>query len=121
MEQRRIQPSTSVLKREPGLAAAGIDFNVSTFHAMQTGLDTNEYSRLVWTPDALGSICFLVSGVIAYAIHGDVNVGYAALVGLPAAGSVAFATSLQQRLRSGTVELLFAGFMVVVAVWLFVK
>jgi uncharacterized protein len=62
-----------------------------------------------------------VSGVIAYAIHGDVNVGYAALVGLPAAGSVAFATSLQQRLRSGTVELLFAGFMVAVAVWLFVK
>jgi uncharacterized protein len=62
-----------------------------------------------------------ISGVIAYAIHGDVNVGYAALVGLPAAGSVAFATSLQQRLRSGTVELLFAGFMVAVAVWLFVK
>ena len=62
-----------------------------------------------------------VSGVIAYAIHGDVNVGYAALVGLPAAGSVAFATSLQQRLRSGTVELLFAGFMFAVAVWLFVK
>ena len=62
-----------------------------------------------------------VSGVIAYAIHGDVNVGYAALVGLPAAGSVAFATSLQQRLRSGTVELLFAGFMAAVAVWLFVK
>ena len=62
-----------------------------------------------------------VSGVIAYAIHGDVNVGYAALVGLPAAGSVAFATSLQQRLRSGTVELLFAGFMLAVAVWLFVK
>ena len=49
------------------------------------------------------------------------GVGYAALVGLPAAGSVAFATSLQQRLRSGTVELLFAGFMLAVAVWLFVK
>jgi uncharacterized membrane protein YfcA len=62
-----------------------------------------------------------VSGVIAYAIHGDVNVGYAALVGLPAAGSVAFATSLQQRLRSGTVEVLFAGFMLAVAVWLLVK
>ena len=62
-----------------------------------------------------------VSGVIAYSIHGDVNVGYAALVGLPAAGTVAFATSLQQRLRSGTVELLFAAFMVAVAVWLVVK
>jgi uncharacterized membrane protein YfcA len=62
-----------------------------------------------------------VSGVIAYAIHGDVNVGYAALVGLPAAGSVAFATALQQRLRTRTVELLFAGFMLAVAVCLFVK
>ena len=25
-----------------------------------------EYDRLVWTPDALGSICFLVSGYLAY-------------------------------------------------------
>jgi len=62
-----------------------------------------------------------VSGVIAYAIHGDVNVGYAALVGLPAASSVGFATALQQRLRTRTVELLFAGFMLAIAVWLFLK
>jgi uncharacterized membrane protein YfcA len=62
-----------------------------------------------------------ISGVVAYAIHGDVNVGYAALVGLPAATSVAFATALQQRLRTRTVELLFAGFMVAIAVWLFLK
>jgi uncharacterized membrane protein YfcA len=62
-----------------------------------------------------------VSGVIAYAIHGDVRVEYAALVGLPAAVSVAGATALQQRLQSRTVELLFAVFMVGVAVWLFVK
>jgi hypothetical protein len=41
-------------------------FNVSTFHALQTGLDTNEYNRLVWRPDWRGSICFLVSGVLAY-------------------------------------------------------
>src|SRR5580765_7609391 len=60
-----------------------------------------------------------VSGVIAYAIHGDVNVGYAALVGLPAASSVGFAAALQQRLRTRTVELLFAGFMLAIAVWLF--
>lgn len=43
-------------------------FNVSTFHALQTGLDANEYDRLVWTPDWRGSICFLVSGVLAYAV-----------------------------------------------------
>jgi hypothetical protein len=41
-------------------------FNVSTFHALQTGLDATEYDRLVWRPDWRGSICFLVSGVLAY-------------------------------------------------------
>src|SRR5207245_249864 len=51
-----------------------------------------------------------ISGVVAYAIHGDVRVEYAALVGLPAAVTVAGATALQQRLRTRTVELLFAGF-----------
>jgi len=62
-----------------------------------------------------------VSGVIAYAFHGDVDVAYAALVGLPAAASVGFATALQQRLRTRTIELLFAAFLLGVAVWLFVK
>ena len=46
--------------------AGTLFFNVSTFHALQTGLDTNEYDRLVWSPDWRGSICFLVSGVLAY-------------------------------------------------------
>jgi uncharacterized protein len=62
-----------------------------------------------------------VSGVAAYAIHGDVRVEYAALVGVPAALSVAGATALQQRLRTRTIELLFAAFVFGVAVWLFVK
>ena len=54
-------------------------------------------------------------------VHGDVRVGYAALVGVPAAVSVAGATALQQRLRIHTIELLFAAFLLGVAVWLFVK
>ena len=62
-----------------------------------------------------------ISGVIAYALHGDVRVGYAALVGLPAAVSVAGATAMQQRLRTRTIELLFAGFLFAIAVWLFLK
>lgn len=62
-----------------------------------------------------------VSGVIAYAVHGDVDVAYAALVGLPAAASVGFATALQQRLRTRTIELLFAAFLLGVAAWLFLK
>ncbi len=62
-----------------------------------------------------------VSGVIAYAIHGDVRVEYAALVGLPAAVSVAGATAVQQRLQTRTIELLFSVFLLGTAVWLFVK
>lgn len=48
--------------------AGTLFFNVSTFHALQNGLDANEYDRLVWTPDWRGSICFLVSGVFAYVV-----------------------------------------------------
>jgi uncharacterized protein len=62
-----------------------------------------------------------ISGVIAYAFHGDVDVAYAALVGVPAASAVGFATALQQRLRTRTIELLFAAFLLGVAVWLFLK
>jgi uncharacterized protein len=62
-----------------------------------------------------------VSGVIAYSLHGDVRVEYAALVGLPAAVSVAGAAALQQRLKTRTIELLFAVFLLAIASWLFVK
>jgi hypothetical protein len=41
-------------------------FNVNTFRAMQTGLGNVSYDRLVWTPDAVGSFCFLVSGYLAF-------------------------------------------------------
>ena len=44
-----------------------LSFNVTTFRAMATGLGSAEYDRLVWAPDAFGSVCFLVSGFVAYA------------------------------------------------------
>ena len=47
-------------------SAGTLFFNASTFRAMDTVLSSADYDRLVWRPDALGSICFLVSGVIAY-------------------------------------------------------
>jgi len=64
-------------RREPGggrsawwaavIQSAGtLFFNVTTFRAMDIALSNADYDRLVWRPDALGSICFLVSGVIAY-------------------------------------------------------
>ena len=46
--------------------AGTIFFNITTFRALQTALSDPAYDRLVWRPDALGSICFLISGLIAY-------------------------------------------------------
>jgi hypothetical protein len=64
-------------RREPGAGRAAwlgalvqsagtVLFNLSTFRAVDTALSNASYDRLVWRPDAFGSICFLVSGVILY-------------------------------------------------------
>ena len=47
-------------------SAGTLFFNVTTYQAMDTALSNADYDRLVWRPDAFGSICFLVSGYIAY-------------------------------------------------------
>ena len=47
-------------------SAGTLFFNRSTFRALDATVSSGAYNRLVWRPDALGSICFLVSGVIAY-------------------------------------------------------
>src|SRR6187401_1057728 len=47
-------------------SAGTLFFNVTTYEAMHTALTSSEYDRLVWRPDWRGSICFLVSGTIAY-------------------------------------------------------
>jgi hypothetical protein len=47
-------------------SAGTLFFNVTTYRAMHVALTSPEYNKLVWRPDWRGSICFLVSGVIAY-------------------------------------------------------
>jgi hypothetical protein len=47
-------------------SAGTLFFNVSTYQALDTAFSNPEYNRLVWRPDAFGSVCFLVSGAIAY-------------------------------------------------------
>jgi hypothetical protein len=47
-------------------SAGTLFFNVTTFQAMHTAVTSSEYDKLVWRPDWRGSICFLVSGAIAY-------------------------------------------------------
>jgi hypothetical protein len=47
-------------------SAGTLFFNVSTFRALDNALSNPQYNRLVWRPDAFGSVCFLLSGTIAY-------------------------------------------------------
>ena len=47
-------------------SAGTVFFNVTTYQAMHTAITSSEYDKLVWRPDWRGSICFLVSGTIAY-------------------------------------------------------
>jgi len=47
-------------------SAGTLFFNVTTYQALHTSLTNSNYDRLVWRSDAFGSICFLVSGAIAY-------------------------------------------------------
>src|SRR4051794_38818659 len=41
-------------------------FNATTYRALHTTIDDPHYDRVVWRPDAFGSICFLISGLLAY-------------------------------------------------------
>jgi YrhK-like protein len=47
-------------------SAGTLFFNVTTYRALHTALTSPEYNKLVWRPDWRGSICFLISGAIAY-------------------------------------------------------
>ena len=47
-------------------SAGTLFFNVSTYQALHTAVTTSQYNALVWRPDWRGSVCFLVSGAIAY-------------------------------------------------------
>jgi hypothetical protein len=40
-------------------------FNINTYDAMQDGLTTHQENLRVWTPDFLGSVCFLVSSYLS--------------------------------------------------------
>ena len=68
-------------------------FNVSTFAAMIDRLDSHQADLLVWSPDALGSVCFLVSSVLAeIAVWGPL-VPARRSASLNLVGSVAFGIS----------------------------
>jgi len=59
-----------------------------------------------------------LAGTIRYAFHGDVEWGYALLLGIPATAGVLVGTSVQQRLNTRGLALAFAAFLFVVGVLL---
>ena len=67
---------------------------------------------------AIGVIA--LAGTIAYGLRGEVDFGYAALVGLPAAVGALVGTALQQRVSPRALTLAFSLFLVVIGVALLV-
>jgi hypothetical protein len=74
-------------------------FNVTTFAALLDNLDAEQARRLIWTPDALGSVCFLVASELAFAEAGHRLVSWRPhsrewqITALNLIGSIAFAAS----------------------------
>jgi uncharacterized protein len=58
------------------------------------------------------------AGVVAYALRDEVDVGYAALVGLPAAAGALAGSAWQQRIRASTLTYGFAVLLAALGVWL---
>jgi uncharacterized protein len=76
-------------------------------------------SPRIATATSLGAIGITaLAGAIAYGLRGEVQVGYALLVGLPAVVGALLGTSLQQRIETSTIAYGFSAFLVVTGVWL---
>ncbi len=65
---------------------------------------------------AIGVIALV--GTVSYALHGDVHLGYAILVGVPAAVGAVAGASLQQRLATPVLTFSFAAFLAAIGIWL---
>jgi uncharacterized membrane protein YfcA len=76
------------------------------------GLDTHSAAAT-----SLGAILVTASaGALLYAVRGEVRLGYALLVGLPAVGGAILGTHLQQRLSGRALTLAFSVLLAVIGV-----
>ena len=65
---------------------------------------------------AIGITAF--AGVALYALRGEVRVGYALLLGVPAAAGALGGTALQQRVSSRALSIAFSALLVGLGIWL---
>jgi hypothetical protein len=93
-EQLRVARGQGNEVRAAAVQFAGtLFFNVSTFSAMSEQLSAHQSNLLVWSPDFFGSICFLVSSVLAEiaVLHAVLVIRRSATLNL--VGSIAFGIS----------------------------
>jgi uncharacterized membrane protein YfcA len=77
------------------------------------------FPERVATATSLLAIAITASaGVVVFGLRGDVEVGYAALVGLPAVLGVLAGTAWQQRIRTSTLTYGFAVLLTAIGIWL---
>ena len=70
---------------------------------------------------SLGAVAITaLGGVVLYAARGEVRVGHAALVGVPAVAGALAGTALQQRLSGTALTVAFSGLLGGVGVWMLV-
>jgi len=80
------------------------------------------FPERVATGTSLMAIAITASaGVVVFSLRGDVDVGYAALVGLPAAAGALAGAAWQQRVRTSTLTYGFATLLSAIGVWLLVS
>lgn len=80
------------------------------------------FPERVATAVSLGAIGITaLAGTIFFGLRGDVEVEYAALVGIPAAAGAFAGTALQQRITARVLTYLFSGLLAGLAVWLLVS
>jgi uncharacterized membrane protein YfcA len=71
------------------------------------------------TATSIGAILITaVAGSTIYALHGEVRLGYAVLVGLPAVGGALVGTGIQRRLSGSALTLAFAALLAAIGIWL---
>ena len=93
-EQLRVARGEGKAVWAAGIQFGGtISFNVTTFFGMYHHFSAHRSNLLVWSPDAFGSVCFLVSSVLAElaVLHAVLLVRRSATLNL--VGSVAFGIS----------------------------
>ena len=93
-EQLRVARGEGTEVWAAGIQFAGtLFFNVTTFFGMYHHFETHTSNLLVWSPDVFGSVCFLISSVLAEmaVLHAALLVRRSATLNL--VGSVAFGIS----------------------------